>query len=82
MNIETGTQVRFKKDGLAGLVHKVFENFNAITPDFILDKEVWLEVNRYYKSNELLKLLNNKWIAIDCFDGGQSIHPINEIELI
>ncbi len=78
-NIETGTQVRFKSDGLTGLVHKVFENFNAITSDFILDKNAWLEINGY---SEHGKLLNEKWVAVDCFDGGQSIHPISEIELL
>lgn len=75
--IETGTTVTLIKHGLKGLIHKVFDNFDSIGSDFLWDKINWLKINGYSDKKELL---NGKWISVDCFDGGQSLHPISEIK--
>ncbi len=77
--IEPGTSVNIKSQNERGTVNKVFKNFNSITPDYILNKENWLGLNGYTGD---LSLLLDKWIAVDCLNGGQSIHPITDIEIL
>ena len=76
--MEKGTPVKVKDEPTEGVVHAIFDNFDAIPEEYIGDGKEWWDCQEYPYEEAHKK---ERWIAVDFDnDGGQGIYAEHSIE--